>query len=1080
MRLTRARYVTICQQFLVTAVVVAVGLSAAGVMTLQIVGPTTPPPNASDLIPAITVSDGYADNEVVTPKVSEVKVTGIDATAAKEIPGSVTKPRLKPGATSGSERDSARTAPAAEPGPTTDQADTAAPGSSAGSAPADAATTDGGSVDTGTADGAPADNAPAESESDGDPADGAPTDSTPADAEGAGESGQKLAALSAPEKVHGFATVGVTWQHGTDLSEDQISVQIRTKKDGAWSEWADADYHDGHGPDEGSAEASRVRPGTEPIVVGDVDEVQMRAETDTGEAPADLELALIDPGAGSVSKQPAAIDTAAIPESDRDATSEPPVERTAPAATGSNAGPDTGSATLPTDSGDIALAAMATAPKPTIYSRAQWGANEKMRDKSSLKYGTVKTSFIHHTVNANNYTAEQVPALIRGIYAYHTQSRGWSDIGYNFLVDRFGRIWEGRYGGVDRAVIGAHTLGYNEVSFAMSAIGNFEIAQPPQAVLDAFARLFAWKLSLYGIPARAKGIVVKGKKFKAINGHRDAGSTACPGKYLYAKLVSIRKAAEAIQNGAQDPAAMEPLPVPAGTPVPTRAPVTLTAQPPVRPPARISLAGDAWPDLVTKDASGLIRVLPTAGILGYGPRVVAAKGWGKKSLIAAVGDVTGDRKGDVIARAKGKKGKARVFRLNGAGQVVKPGIAPTKAFRRANLIVGIGDLNKDRRNDVVSRDRRTKSLMLHRGLGGGRFAAPKVLRKKWPYVSTAGVMDLNKDGRVDLVGLSSNGTLWLIPGKKGGKLGARVKLGSVGRGATRVFGVGDLTGDGRKDIAVMRGGATTVYAVTATGLGQAYGPYQALAGLSQLTSGQLNGGRGLEMLGRDSAGRLVVVRHNGRGNVGAMLAGNLRVPGATQILSVGDWNRDGYNDIVTREAGGDVLVLRPGLGNGRFGRGLSFGSGWKAFTQLAAVGDVTGDDYPDLVGKTATGPMTIFPGARNGAFSTPLRAPASLRTYNQIGAAAWRSSGPVLAAGGGFVPLSGVDVGSALRMANGGASAAYNSYVGVGDVDGDGVADVLAREAGTGTIWLLPGKTSGGFAPRVWVAAGFAGYQLIG
>ena len=72
---------------------------------------------------------------------------------------------------------------------------------------------------------------------------------------------------------------------------------------------------------------------------------------------------------------------------------------------------------------------MRTSPKPFIFSRAQWGANEKMRDKGSLRYGTVRTGFIHHTVNANDYTPAQVPALIRGIYAYHTQSRGWSDIG---------------------------------------------------------------------------------------------------------------------------------------------------------------------------------------------------------------------------------------------------------------------------------------------------------------------------------------------------------------------------------------------------------------------------------------------------------------------------------------------------------------------------------------------------------------------------------------------------------------------------------------------------------------------------
>ena len=70
--------------------------------------------------------------------------------------------------------------------------------------------------------------------------------------------------------------------------------------------------------------------------------------------------------------------------------------------------------------------------------------------------------FVHHTVNANDYTRDEVPGILRSIYAYHTQSRGWSDVGYNFLVDRFGRIWEGRYGGVDRPVVGAHTLGYND------------------------------------------------------------------------------------------------------------------------------------------------------------------------------------------------------------------------------------------------------------------------------------------------------------------------------------------------------------------------------------------------------------------------------------------------------------------------------------------------------------------------------------------------------------------------------------------------------------------------------------------
>jgi hypothetical protein len=196
---------------------------------------------------------------------------------------------------------------------------------------------------------------------------------------------------------------------------------------------------------------------------------------------------------------------------------------------------------------------------------------------------------------------------------------------------------------------------------------------------------------------------------------------------------------------------------------------------------------------------------------------------------------------------------------------------------------------------------------------------------------------------------------------------------------------------------------------------------------------------------------------------------------------VGDWDRDGNADVVVRVAGGDQLVLYPGLGNGTFGRPRSLGAGWKPITRLAAVGDVTGDGFPDLMGATASGPMTIFPGAGNNGFTAPVLAPASMRTYNQIGPGSWPAAGSVFAsADGTFVPATGVDPASALRMANGTVAPAYDTYVGVGDANGDGVADLLARESGTGTLWLLPGKTSGGFAPRMWVANGFAGYQLVG
>src|SRR5690606_22187440 len=246
---------------------------------------------------------------------------------------------------------------------------------------------------------------------------------------------------------------------------------IRTQKGTTWSEWQAVEYHVEHQPEAAEARQAgeQARPGTDALVVGDVDRVQMRAMTPTGKAPADMKLAVIDPGEGTQEVGKPAIDAAKIPEAERDAR-DAPLSSTTPEG-------DAPAEEELADS-DLELQAMPNAPRPQIYSRAQWGANEKIRESGPPDYGTIKTGFVHHTVNANNDSKGQVPALIRGTYAYHVQSRGWRDIGYNFLVDRFGRIWEGRYGGVARPVIGAHTSGFNDVGFAMSAIGNFETTKP--------------------------------------------------------------------------------------------------------------------------------------------------------------------------------------------------------------------------------------------------------------------------------------------------------------------------------------------------------------------------------------------------------------------------------------------------------------------------------------------------------------------------------------------------------------------------------------------------------------------------
>ena len=245
-------------------------------------------------------------------------------------------------------------------------------------------------------------------------------------------------------------------------------------------------YDADHGPDPGSAEARGARNGTDAVVVGDVDDVQVRAVTADGATlPDDMSLAIVDPGetVAAVREKPA-IDTARLASAD---TVDPtdPVDPTVPTVPTDPVDPtDPTDPVDPVDPGAELVGTPAdVTPRPQIFSRAQWGADERMRDKSSLHYSEVHAGFVHHTVNANGYTKAEVPSILRGIYAYHTQSRGWSDIGYNFLVDRFGRIWEGRFGGVDRPVVGAHTLNYNDER--VRDVGDRQLRHHPARRRDA-------------------------------------------------------------------------------------------------------------------------------------------------------------------------------------------------------------------------------------------------------------------------------------------------------------------------------------------------------------------------------------------------------------------------------------------------------------------------------------------------------------------------------------------------------------------------------------------------------------------
>ncbi|MGZ6754066.1 MAG: peptidoglycan recognition protein family protein [Nocardioides sp.] len=304
-------------------------------------------------------------------------------------------------------------------------------------------------------------------------------------------------------RASSYSLVGLTWRG------DGTRLRMRHRTDRGWSAWttmpALVDRPSADSPD---ADGAAGTVGTEPVWVGASDAVQVSLR---GPLPDHLTLVLIDPGS--------------LPS---DTAEPPPAERPRH----HRHRPD-------------------HAPRPLIRSRHSWGAKESWRDGGPWYDRTIQQVHVHHTVSVNGYSRADVPALIRGMYRYHTHDLGWSDIGYNFLVDRFGRIWEGRHGGAGLAVQGAHTLGFNETSTGISVIGDFETARPSQRVLTAIVRLAAWKLDKYHVRVRRWAHVFShgSDRFPygrmvtlpRVDGHRDTNETACPGRYLYARLPGIRR-----------------------------------------------------------------------------------------------------------------------------------------------------------------------------------------------------------------------------------------------------------------------------------------------------------------------------------------------------------------------------------------------------------------------------------------------------------------------------------------------------------------------------------------------------------
>ncbi|WP_306926105.1 peptidoglycan recognition protein family protein [Streptomyces luteogriseus] len=398
--------------------------------------------------------------------------------------------------------------------------------------------------------------------------------------------------------VRHFSLVGVVWDDPDAELHGRVQVRTRTAGTGTWSGWQDVETHNAdHAADPDTAEraSGRVRGATAPLWVGDSDgvELRVRSESDGSAAdsagpasgarnlpaapplPSGLRLELVDPGE----------DDAAAPGAEEGLRAADALNAENSALTGNSAATEASAVNAdlaPLGATEIAALSRAeteqehlaldvgglteqqrqakpyVGPRPGIVTRRGWGANEGLRESGFRYTKKVKVAFVHHTASGNNYRCSQVPSLIRSIYRYHVKSMGWRDIGYNFLIDKCGKIYEGRAGGVAKPVLGAHTLGFNSNSMGIAVLGSYGATKPSKSAVKAVARLTAWKLGLYRVNPKGKTYLKsagsnlhrKGKKVRlnVISGHRDGFKTECPGRKLYGKLGSARSKAARYQG----------------------------------------------------------------------------------------------------------------------------------------------------------------------------------------------------------------------------------------------------------------------------------------------------------------------------------------------------------------------------------------------------------------------------------------------------------------------------------------------------------------------------------------------------
>ena len=831
-----------------------------------------------------------------------------------------------------------------------------------------------------------------------------------ADETGAAGADQLIVGLTAPLDVttHDVVVIGASWL----LSSAVVSVDLRVLWGEEWGDWETLEVDD---------ESEGVeRAGTEPYFLTDGDDVQVRLMTDDGSTPRDARL-----------------DVYGVDVTSEDVRSSQRVSGFGTAIPIAASG--TLAETTPSASAGR-LPASTNTPAPTIRSRSAWGA---VAPSGDMNMGVVRGVTLHHTAGSNDYTSADVPAILRGIQNYHMQSRGWSDIGYNFLVDRYGGIWEGRSGGILNTQAGVHASSFNGYTSGVSVMGNFDgSATVTTAIKNALASLIAWKLALHGV--HVGGVMsINGRTYPTIVGHKDVpdASTACPGSNLYAFLPTLRIMAAQRQ--------LFP-----------------------RSPIHHDLDLDGAPDAAVLSGAGRVY---TGTDEQLSSAVQIGTGWNVMDLIVGTPSMRGTSAVDLVYR-ESLTGRLSVYHGDGHGGFTGKTVWGY-GWNAMSAVVGPGDWTGDGRADLIAVNRETGSLYLYRGDGRGGLSSAAEIGHGWLGIrSVMAAGDMNGDGATDLVAIvDDTSELLIYPGNGAGGFKPVINLGGGYEDADVAVGIADLTGDGANDIVVRDAVTGEMTTVAGTGTGgisaiNTWGSgWNAKGALVSAANWNGNGQPVLITFDRSTG---LLYSYEASRVARFTQANSMGLPtGTTAHVVVGDVTGDGAPSVVTRDAAGD-LFLHIGTGTGTFEPPLHVGSKWNGMRQIAAAGDFDGDGIDDLLALSTSGTLYVYPFASDG--SGALSADSytigvGFADYRVFGVGGWAtgSVADVLAINRSTGQLrwflghgrGGLTGGTVI-----GSGWADLDVVALGDLTGSGNNDLLARHMTTGAYSVYTANGHGGFA----------------